>query len=1227
LLLPPHMIASTQASPSSIGRALFQGAALLLAYAVAAWVGLRFATLAGAASQLFPAAGVGLAGLILGGSRLWPAVFGGAIAAACLADLPLPWWVRIGMAAGNAAGTVCAAMFARRLRFSPAIQRLSDVLILAAVAAVLATIAAGVGTVLIRIAVGINDSTLLTTFWRWWAGDMAGILVVAPPALAWSSVSRSQHAAVHRHCVISIVFSLASAYALFGPWASSMPRAFLTIPALVWPAVAGGVRGASVALFGVASIVVWGSLRGYGPFGAVPDIELRMTLVQEFIAAAAGTLLVLAVASDERRHARRRDQLAAELHASEARLRAIVDATPECVKIVDADGRIEFMNDAGHRIVGLDSPAAGCVIGPIIAEEDRAAWMQMHEDVCRGMRRQIRYAVVRTDGVRRVVDCIAVPIRTRDGRPGQLSISRDVTQQQQADAALRLSEERFRGLFGALPLGIGVASCYGKILVVNPSFCQLVGYTEQELIGQTYQLYTHPEDLAPNVRLTDAFRANEAPNGYSIEKRYIRKDGQLIWVRVTARPYTEAGATERQILFMVEDITERRVAEQVRNAVESRLRAILDITPGLFWICDAQGVATYISPRWEAYTGQSAEEALGRGWTAVIHPDDLARVRSAGDLLTGERYEVDCRYRTAGGVYRWQSCRARPQYNAAGQIEAWYGISVDIEDQRQVGQALRRSEEQLQWVAEAVGVGFWSWTGTNPPRVTFDATAAAMFGLPSNDPLPGDDVLQRIHPDDRSYVATTARRSISTGERLELEYRLLVPGRADVRWIASRGTVVADEDRDGASVPGMAGVQWDITARKAAEVERTQLLESERAARLDAERASRLKDDFLSTVSHELRTPLNAIVGWSRVLLRHAAGSDAELAEGLHVIDRNARAQTKLVEDLLDMSRITAGRLTIDPRPIDLRETLSAAVASVALAARNKGVAIDLQIETPTLRLIGDPDRLQQVAWNLLSNAVKFTPAGGQIVVAAGHSNGRTHFAVRDTGEGFTESFAHQIFDPFSQSDNAGNRSRKGGGLGLGLSIARNLVELHGGTLTAESPGPGRGATFTVELPTAGTPHGASRQTGPARSRAAMELRGISVLFVDDDADTRLLVARLLTDAGATVRTAASADDADRLLDEARPAVLISDIGLPDVDGYALLRRLRSRPAGQGGDLPAIAVTAFTRPEDRTQALRAGFQLHLAKPIDPTELIAAVASLATQWSSPAHTATPLRSPN
>ena len=387
--------------------------------------------------------------------------------------------------------------------------------------------------------------------------------------------------------------------------------------------------------------------------------------------------------------------------------------------------------------------------------------------------------------------------------------------------------------------------------------------------------------------------------------------------------------------------------------------------------------------------------------------------------------------------------------------------------------------------------------------------------------------------------------------------------------------------------------------------DRKESLAREHIARAEAESANRMKDEFLATVSHELRTPLNAILGWAHIL-RSGAPDEATVARGVEVIERNAQTQAQLVEDILDASRVITGSLRLTPAPVDLAAVINTATDSVRLVAEAKGIELSVVLDPGARQLSGDAGRLQQMVWNLLSNAIKFTPTGGRVQIRLARTDGHAQIQVSDTGEGIAADFLPYIFDRFRQADST--ITRRHGGLGLGLAIVRHLAELHEGTAQAESAGEGYGSTFTVRLPL-GAATDAERATAVAPPGAAAPLRGVQLLLVDDDQDALDMLSLLLGEAGASVRTAASAAEALALLRWIRPDVLVSDLAMPDEDGYSLIRNLRMIERQSGRRTPAVALTAYVRVQDRARAVDAGFDVFVEKPVDPEELVSVIGGL------------------
>jgi PAS domain S-box-containing protein len=500
----------------------------------------------------------------------------------------------------------------------------------------------------------------------------------------------------------------------------------------------------------------------------------------------------------------------------------------------------------------------------------------------------------------------------------------------------------------------------------------------------------------------------------------------------------------------------------------------------------------------------------------------------------------------------------------------------------------------------------------NGTITSWNASAGRLLGYTAAEII-GQPITVLIPPDRREEERHIIE-NLRAGKRIEHYETVRVT--KDGRLIDVALSISPVRDPTG-QIVGASKILRDITERKHIErqlqellAERDQLLESERAARGQAERLSASKDEFLALLSHELRTPLNAILGWTEIL-RRGSSTHTDFEKGLVVIERNVRAQTQLVDDLLDMSRIISGQMRFDVQPVMPYAFVHGAIESARPAASARGVQLDATLDPAAGPVSADASRLQQVVWNLISNAIKFTPRGGHVEVTLERVNSNIQICVADSGIGIQPDFLPHIFERFRQAD--ASTTRKHGGLGLGLSIVRHIVELHGGTVAANSDGQDKGAAFRVKLPLVASRWNPNRfgERPPSSQRLSMpsvtaDLSNLNILVVDDDPDSRDLVHRLLSECGAAATAVASAAEALTAVRNHRPDILISDIGMPETDGYQLLRSLRTNNEFR---FPAIALTAFARSEDRTHALLAGYVAHVSKPVEAAELIATVAAV------------------
>lgn len=549
-------------------------------------------------------------------------------------------------------------------------------------------------------------------------------------------------------------------------------------------------------------------------------------------------------------------------------------------------------------------------------------------------------------------------------------------------------------------------------------------------------------------------------------------------------------------------------------------------------------------------------------------------------------------------------------------------------ERKQAEADLSESIERFQLVTRATNDAIWDWNlQTN--EVWWNNAVQTMFGFMPDEVEPTSQWwYEHIHPDDRERVVEGIHAVIDHGgEHWSDEYRFRCAD-GGYKYVYDRGFAI---HRDNAPVR-MLGAMQDITDKKLIESEREQLLWNEKNARAEAETANRMKDEFLATLSHELRTPLSSILGWSR-LLKGNQLPDAQTERAIETIERNAKAQAQLIEDVLDVSRIISGKMRLKVVPLDLEKAIDAAVDAVRPAAEAKEISLERAIDSDAM-IAGDADRLQQIIWNLLSNAIKFTPRGGRVQIALERAAPHVEIVVTDTGIGIAPETLPYIFERFRQSDSSTTRNH--GGLGLGLAIVRHLVELHGGTVHASSDGLNQGSVFTVTFPqiaarsddeaaedpesesgaSSSSPRSSPSQPPPPHSSSEKEatfvcppeIAGRRILIVDDEADTREMLIYIFESCGALVSGVGSVAEALALIGKDTFDVLVSDIGMPERDGYDLIENLRSLPPEKSGKMPAIALTAYARREDRARVLAAGFQRHVSKPVDPSELLAVVAS-------------------
>ncbi len=648
-------------------------------------------------------------------------------------------------------------------------------------------------------------------------------------------------------------------------------------------------------------------------------------------------------------------------------------------------------------------------------------------------------------------------------------------------------------------------------------------------------------------------------------------------------------------------------SEDWSEEVAARLAAIVESSDDAIVSKTLDGVITSWNHAAERMFGYAPAEAIGRNITLIIPPDRLEEeTRVLASIRAGRRVEHFETIRvTKDGRQVAVSLTVSPVKDSSGRIIGASKVARDVSERRrgEIAQArlaaiIESSEDAI--ISKTLDGVITSWNGA-AERV-FGWTAAEAIGQHITLIIP-----EEYREEERGVLARLRR-----GDRID--HFETVRQRKDGQLLDVSITVSPIRDGRG-TIVGASKVARDISAQRILEQARQALLEREQAARTEAEDLNRSKDQFLATLSHELRTPLNAIYGWARML--EGGGLDpAAMRNATQAILRNSTIQVQLIEDLFDVSRVITGNMRLDVRPMNVFAPLEAALDTVRPAAAAKGIRLDTALDPRATPIMGDPGRIQQVVWNLLVNAVKFTPKGGRVELRLRRVNSHIQIMVSDTGEGIAPDQVAHLFERFRQADTGPTRRHTG--LGIGLSLVKHLVELHGGTVSGMSAGLGQGSTFTVQLPVSVVqvqppsrprPEPRSAEDPDIGSVKPVSLRDVHVLVVDDDEESRELASLVLTNAGAETRTAPSAREAMALLEEWPPDVLVSDLEMPEEDGFSLLRRARRASLLRNRKLPALTLTAYGRSEDRVRVLAAGFNLHLAKPADPTELVLAVASL------------------
>ncbi|PSB44127.1 histidine kinase, partial [filamentous cyanobacterium Phorm 6] len=795
---------------------------------------------------------------------------------------------------------------------------------------------------------------------------------------------------------------------------------------------------------------------------------------------------------------------------------------------------------------------------------------------------------------------------------GVSTVVAEITDRNQAKRVMQQSEALFRRLLESNIFGVAIGDLTGRIAYANDSLLNMVGYTRSDVLSGRlrWDRMTPPEYLHLDARAAQELRASGVATPF--KKEYIRKDGSRVPILMGGTILCPDNPGLETIVAFYIDLTEiSRVEAELKNNQERLQIAQQAGKIGTFeWNVQTGELAC--TPELEALYGLpiGGLDSSYQYWLAMVHPDDRTfteqQVRAAAD--SGEELNIEFRICRPDNSVGWIACRAKVFQDDRGLPLRMIGVNVDISDRKQAEEARSEINQTLEALIQACPLGITVFSADDGIVKMWNPAAERIFGWSESEVV--GQFLPTI-PADKREEFTAKLKGIRAGNAIagvETQRQ-----RKDGRSIDIG--LWATPVRDAKGNINCMSIVADISDRKQVEAELAQLLDREQAARAEAEAINRQKDEFLATLSHELRTPLNAILGWAQVL-RRGGYSTATLAGALEAIERQSRMQAQLVEDLLDVSRIIQGKLALKSGWFVMRKTIEVALNSVIFAARAKSVTVSSEFDPGVSLMWGDAQRLQQVVSNLLTNAVKFTPSDGTVelrlsavAVANSSSPNYVQITVSDTGKGISAEFLPYVFDRFRQAD--GSITRADSGLGLGLAIVRHLVELHGGTVRAESPGEGLGATFTVMLPLKQRRSLQSQLRGETKAAQMPPgiLAGLKVLVVDDEPDNREFLVVALQQLGATATAAASAAEAIDILQQSPPDILVSDIGMPVEDGYSLIRKVRSSESDKIKRLPAVALTAYASEQDRDRAIDAGYDEHLAKPIDPAVFAAILARL------------------
>lgn len=1224
---------------------------LTAAYCGAGRLGQLLAIPPGNVTAVWLPSGIAVAAILVFGCRVWPGIWVGAVlvntwaffdgthASAALASLT------VGAAIG--AGATLQALLAAILVWGLVgprnpLERVRDVVVLLVLGGVLAcTVSPSVGVTSLCLGGFLPWEAYGRTWLTWWLGDTTGVVIAAPFLLAWSQSDslrwlpsrRAEGAAVG---IVLVVVALVIFGGLAPPGMERYQLEYLLLPLLLWAGLRLGLGGATAALLLAWGIAIWGTVQGHGPFLQQGPDETFLPL-QVFIAVMGAATLVFAALIQERgegerqrrQEERRRAAVYAVTHVL-AESPSLADATPRIAQAIceslgwevgavwiaeRKDGVLRCV-DTWHEpsVMVPDFIAAtrnrtfarGVGLPGRVWVTGQAAWIaNVTEDtnfprapiaIREGLRGAFAIPILLGQDILGVIEFFSREIQPPDDDLLKMltAIGSQVGQfieRKQAEEGLQRRERELTDFLENATVGLHWVGPEGTILWANRAELEMLGYPREEYIGQSISKF-HADRTVIDELLA---RLREGHELHNFEARLRCKDGTIRIVLISSNAFFQNGKFQHTRCF-TRDITERKRAEeeirrreQALRDSEERYRDLFENANDVIYTLDMTGCITSVNRRGEQMFGWTLTECRGRNVAEMVPPEYHTRMQEAlRRKLGGEAaptvYELELIRKDGRRVPLEVSSRLIMR---DGQAIGVQGIARDITDRQHAEQALREIAERLRLALAAAKLGDWSWDAATD-LVTFSEQAAAIFGIPPGPHMTWTAMRAMLHAEDQEPVRREVERTLAERAPYDMEFRLNRPDGTQV-WVAALGHGQYAED---GRVLGMVGVVQDISTRKALEEELHRRVEQ--LAEVD-----RRKDEFMAILGHELRNPLAPLRNALEVLkLQNGAGLETD---PLHdMMERQVRTLARLTDELLDISRVRRGKVELRKEVVDLATIIGQAVEASRPLIEQRGQEFTVAVPPEPLWLEADPVRIEQVLANLLTNAAKFTSPGGRIWLQVGREAAAAVIQVRDTGIGIRSDILPQLFQPFQQADRLPGRIQEG--LGLGLALVRGLVELHGGTVSAASAGPGQGSEFVVSLPLLAKSDARIPQAEPvaAPDPARKSMPGRRVLVVDDNVDVAETLALLLQMQGHQVTCAHDGPTALQLAEQIRPDIVFLDIGMPGMDGYQVGRLLRSQPATEATVL--VAMTGYGQEEDRRRSFEAGFDYHLVKPVEPAEL-------------------------